>query len=305
MKGLADLRLYVCTADLGSLSAAARLLDLSPAVASAALMRLERELGSRLFVRSTRSLRLTQEGERFLAHAREALRMLDEGTELLRGEAVQLSGELRISAPSDLGRNLLLPWLDRFQAQYPKLQLRVQLSDRLADPFRQPVDVALRYGPLADSTLIAMPIAPANRRALVAAPAYLARFGSPATPAALSEHPCLRFLLSDELHSKWRFTAPDGQAHTVEVQGDRVSDDGDVVRRWAIAGHGVAYKSSLDVAEDVRAGRLLRLLPDWRGEAAPLHLISPDRHLIRPAVVRLREFLVARCTEILREEIAR
>lgn len=109
MKALADLRLFVRAAKLGSLSAAARQLDVSPAVASAALKRLEAELGAQLFVRSTRSLRPTQAGERFLAHAREALRTLDEGCDAVRGDAAQLRGELRISAPSDLGRNLLLP----------------------------------------------------------------------------------------------------------------------------------------------------------------------------------------------------
>lgn len=297
MKALADLRLFVRTAELGSLSAAARHLDLSPAVASAALKRLENELDAQLFVRSTRSLRLTAEGERFLAHAREALRNLDEGAQSLRGDRAELRGELRISAPSDLGRHALLRWLDAFQQLHPRLQLRLLLSDRVADIYRQPVDVALRYGVPPDSSLIALPLSAGNRRVLCAAPAYLQRHGAPPTPLELGAHNCLRFMLSDELHTHWRFTAPDGKPCVVDVRGDRISDDSEAVRRWAVAGLGIAYKSWLDVADDLQAGRLLALCGDWRGEASPLHLISPDRRLLSPAVQRLREFLSARCEQ--------
>lgn len=295
MKALADLRLFVRTAETRSLSAAARLLDISPAVASAALKRLEGELDTQLFVRSTRSLRLTVAGQRFLAYAGEALRSLDEGTQALQGERGALRGELRISAPSDMGRNLLLGWLDAFQHLHPQLQLRLQLSDRVADVHRQPIDIALRYGQPPESSLVALPLAPHNRRVLVAAPAYLARHGAPATPAGLAAHNCLRFLLSDELDAQWRFTGPDGTQSSIQVQGDRVSDDGEAVRRWALAGTGIAYKSWLDVAQDVAAGQLQVLCAAWRGQPFPLNLVSPDRRLLSPAVQRLRIFLQERC----------
>ena len=298
MKALADLRVFVSAADLGSLSAAARALDLSPAVASAALKRLESELDTRLFVRSTRSLRPSPEGERFLVHAREALRVLDEGSQALRDDHATLRGELRLSAPSDFGRNLLLPWLDRFLIAHPDLRVRVQLSDRIADIHRHPVDIALRYGPLPDSSLVALPVAATNRRVLVAAPAYLARHGSPSTPAALSSHNCLRFMLSDELHTKWNFTSADGRRIEIHAQGDRASDDGEAVRRWALAGVGIAFKSWLDAASDIRAGRLQVLCADWRGEDSPLYLVSADRRAISPAIQRLHAFLVECCDEL-------
>ena len=294
MKALADLRLFVRAAGLGSLSAAARELDLSPAVASAALKRLEAELGVRLFVRSTRSLRLTLEGERFLGHAREALRSLDEGTQALQGEGAQLRGELRISAPSDFGRHVLLPWLDAFQQDHPQLHLRVQLSDRIADVRRHPVDVALRYGVPPDSSLVALPLVPGNRRVLCAAPAYLARAGTPDDPHALASHNCLRFMLGDELHAQWHFTSPQGKPLSVEVSGNRISDDGDAVRRWALAGLGIAYKSRLDVMGELADGRLQWLCGDWVGESSPLHVVVPDRRMLSPAVQRLRAFLEAR-----------
>ena len=120
-----DLQVFVHTSDSGSLSAAARQLEISPAVASAALKRLESELEVRLFARSTRSLRLTPEGDAFLLHARASLRSLEEGRRLLQGGKDQIAGVLQLSAPSDFGRNLLLPWLDEFQARYPQLSLRL------------------------------------------------------------------------------------------------------------------------------------------------------------------------------------
>ncbi|WP_139291823.1 LysR family transcriptional regulator, partial [Pseudomonas aeruginosa] len=155
-----DLQVFVHTSDSGSLSAAARQLEISPAVASAALKRLESELEVRLFARSTRSLRLTPEGDAFLLHARASLRSLEEGRRLLQGGKDQIAGVLQLSAPSDFGRNLLLPWLDEFQARYPQLSLRLLLGDRVTDLYRQPVDVAIRYGAPADSSLVALPLAP-------------------------------------------------------------------------------------------------------------------------------------------------
>lgn len=298
MKALIELEFFVRAADNGSFSAAARSLDLSPAAASAAIKRLEAELQTRLFVRSTRSLRLTPDGERFLQHCRSALQALAEGEQALRGGDAQLRGNLQLSLPSDLGRHVVLPWLDEFLVRHPALHLRIQLSDRVADVYRQPVDLALRYGAPADSGLIALPLLPANRRVLCAAPAYLQRCGRPQQPADLRSHNCLRFLLSDELHTRWRFHGAAGDS-LVAVTGDRVSDDGDAVRRWAVAGRGIAYKSWLDVCSDVQAARLEVLLPDWRGEAAPLNLICADRRLLSPAVQALREFLTACCAQLL------
>lgn len=298
MKALQDLSLFAATAEAGSLSAAARRFDLTPAAASAALKRLEAELGALLFARSTRSLRLTPEGERFLLHCRDALALLQQGRDALAAGRDQVSGTLQLSAPSDLGRQHLLPWLDDFLAQHPALSLRLQLSDRLAVLHREPVDVALRYGAPRDSTLVALPIAPTNRRVLCAAPAYLARAGAPHAPDDLAHHNCLSYVLSDELHDRWRFWR-DGREWSVSVHGDRTADDGEAVRRWALAGHGIAYKSALDVAEDLRRGALVALCSEWQTEASPLVLVCADRRQLSPAVKRLRGFLVERCDALL------
>ncbi len=297
MKALQDLTLFVRTAAAGSLSAAARQLDITPAAASAALKRLEAELQAPLFVRSTRSLRLTPEGERFLQHCRDALQLLEHGRAAIAEGRQLVGGVLQISAPSDFGRGLLLGWLDAFQARHPAVRLRLQLSDRLAGLHREPVDIALRYGAPRDSSLVALPVAPDNRRVLCAAPAYLQRAGRPEAPEDLAAHNCLSYVLGDDVHDRWRFWR-DGRETSVVVQGDRVADDGEVVRRWAVAGHGIVYKSGLDVATDLAAGRLERLCGGWQTEPAPLVLLCADRRQLSPAVKALREWLVACCAAL-------
>jgi len=289
-----DLQLFVRAADLGSLSAAARVMDLSAAVASAALKRIEQHLGARLLARSTRSLRLTAEGEGFLEYARAALNSLDEGRRLLTSGQDQVSGVLQLSAPSDLGRNLLLPWLDAFQHEHPGLTVRLLLGDRIADLFKQPVDIALRYGEPEDSSLVALPVAPDNRRVLCASPDYLARHGEPRQLEQLAQHNCLLYMLGTRVHDRWCFH--DGKREvSLTVSGDRFSDDADVVRRWAVAGAGVAYKSWLDVSTDVLAGRLKILLPHLQCERAPLNLLCAHRAQLSKPINLLRDMLQVRC----------
>ncbi len=293
-----DLLLFVRAVDLGSLSAAGRLLDLSPAVASAALKRLESQLGVRLLARSTRNLRLTAEGERFLQHARDALGSLDEGRRAVAQDQEGIDATLQLSAPSDFGRNVLLPWLDVLQSEHPRLSLRLLLGDRNADLFRQAADVALRYGAAQDSSLVALPICPDNRRVLCASPAYLSRHGEPQALGELVQHNCLLYQLGSSAHDDWRFTEGERELR-LSVSGDRFCDDADVVRRWALAGCGIAYKSWLDVAADVQAGRLRLVLPHLRGEPAPLNLMCTHRSQLGKPVQLLLTMLRTRCQALL------
>lgn len=295
-----DLQLFVRAADLGSLSAAARVMDMSPAVASAALKRIETQLGARLLARSTRSLRLTAEGQGFLDYARKALSSLDEGRRLLARGQDQVSGVLQLSAPSDFGRNVLLAWLDEFQREHPKLTVRLLLGDRIVDLFRQPVDIVLRYGEPEDSSLVALPVAPDNRRVLCASPAYIARAGELRQLEQLLQHNCLLYMLGTRVHDHWQFH--DGKRELgLTVSGDRFSDDADVVRLWALAGAGIAYKSWLDVAADVRAGRLKVLMPELEGERAPLNMLCAHRAQLSKPVKLLRDMLSERCAMLARD----
>lgn len=289
-----DLALFDRAAALGSFSEAAREADLLPGQVSAAIQRLERELGLRLFARSTRSLRLTAEGERYLPHARAALDSLRAGQDELRGEDAELRGVLQVSTPSDLGRNVLLPWLAAFRRQHPKLVLRLFMSDRVSDVFREPIDVAVRYGPPPDASFVALPLATENRRVLVASPGYVQRCGQPASVDDLAGHACLSYALSSRIHDRWTFF--DGDERVVaKVRGPIQGDDGELIHRLALDGEGIAYKSWLDVGEDLRAGRLVQLLPRLRGEPAPLHLVCPHRGQYSPAVQQLQALLRQRC----------
>lgn len=287
---LEDLVIFISAVDSGSLSAAARQLDLTPAVASAGLKRLEAELGTRLIARSTRSLRLTPDGEGYLRYARNVIEQVEAGQNAVAHGRKTIGGTVSLSVPSDLGRNVLTVWLDEFQSQHPAVSLQVHPGDSVTDMFRAPIALAIRYGVPEDSTLVALPLVPENRRVLCASPDYFARHGRPGSPAALAQHNCLRYALSDTLHDRWTFLK-NGEATVVSVRGDRSSDDGDLVRRWALAGRGIAYKSRLDVLADLKAGRLEAALTDFEGESAPLHLVCAHRTMLSPTVNALRDLL--------------
>lgn len=291
---LEDLALFVRTAALGSFSATARESGLTPGQVSAAIARLERELDLRLFARTTRSLRLSGEGERYLPYAQSMMATLREGREALHGAEAALQGRLQIAAPSDLGRHALLGWLAEFRRLHPHVDWRLHLSDQVADLFRDPVDVAIRLGRLDDADYVALPLASDNRRVLVASPGYLARRGMPASLEALREHDCLLYQLGPRAHDRWAFQV-DGRRQVVTVQGTLVCDDAEVVRRWAVAGEGITYKSWLDVCDDVEQGRLALLFPE-AGEALPLQLACPHRRQFSPVVRALHAFLAERCS---------
>lgn len=295
---LDDLSLFVRAAALGSFSQAAREVNLLPGQASAAIGRLERELDIRLFARSTRSLRLTDDGKRYLPYAQDALQALRDGQDGMRGTDARLTGTLQVAAPSDFGRNVLLPWIGEFRRAHPGLDIQLLVSDQVADVFRDPVDIALRYGQIEDASYIALPVAPHNRRVLIASPDYLARHGRPQALADLAQHGCLAYRLRGRIYDRWCFPLPEGE-QVVQVGGALVSDDADVVRRWAVAGEGIAYKSWLDVCGDVQAGRLEVVLPDIPGEATPLNLVCPHRKQFSPAVKLLHALVKERCAPLL------
>jgi DNA-binding transcriptional LysR family regulator len=293
IRHLQDLELFVATAEQGGLSAAARLLDLSPAAASASLKRLETDLAAALFVRTTRSMRLTLAGERLLARARPLLDGLRDAEDDVAAGQDRVEGQLQISMPSDLGRHVVLPWLNEFQARHPDVRLRLQLTDRLADIYREPVDIALRFGEPPDSGMVALPLLPDNPRVLCAAPAYLARRGVPASPHELVDHNCLCFMTDDAINDRWRFRKGSEEIE-IAVQGDRVADDSEIVRRWALAGLGLCHRSRIDVQADLASGRLRVVCPAWAGVNVPLYMVLANRKQVSPAVRVLRAFLVGR-----------
>lgn len=297
IENISDLRVLVQTARGGTLTAAAHALGLTPAAASATLKRLEAQLGARLFERSTRAMRLTPQGQTLLDYAVRAFELLDEGESLVTADRGELVGTLRVAAPSDLTRSTLLPWFDEFLALHAGVQLSLSVGDRPLDVMRDEVDVALRYGALADSRLVARPFAMTNPL-LIASPGYLRRHPAPKAPQDLAQHNCLIFNRGGRANRVWRF-AQKGQWTDVRVNGNRSVDDASLAREWAVAGHGITLKSSLDVRDDIRQGRLVRLLPAWETEAYPLHALLPSGRFVPARVRAFVDFLALKFEALL------
>ncbi|MRT58521.1 LysR family transcriptional regulator [Enterobacteriaceae bacterium RIT693] len=299
MLRLEDLTLFVRAAVLNSFSDTAREAGLQPAQVSAAIKRLEQNLNIRLFARSTRSLRLTPEGEAWLPYAMQVLQTLDAGFEQIQPPSDAVRGTLQIAVPSDLGRNLLLDVFQQFRRTHPALSLKILFSDRITDVFKDPVDVAFRYGNNDDASYIALPIAPENRRVVVAAPGYLEHYGEPQTVADLAHHNALTFVIRGRVHNTWTLSL-NGKKQQVAVKGSMMSDDAEVIHRLAVKGEGITYKSWLDVSEDVQEGRLTLLLPQYEGDSIPLNLICPHRKQLSATVRLLHEAVKARCESAMR-----
>ncbi|MFZ6722613.1 LysR family transcriptional regulator [Undibacterium sp. Ji49W] len=298
IENISDLHVLVQTARCGSLSGAAGVLGMTPAAASAAMKRLETQLGTRLFERSTRALRITAQGQILLDYAQRAFDLLDEGESQVSEARTALVGTIRVAAPSDLTRTTLMPWLDEFLALHPGVQLALNVGDRPLDVVRDEVDVALRYGTLTDSRLVARLLCQ-NRPLLCAAPSYLARHPAPTSPQDLTQHNCLIFERNGRLHKTWRF-AQQGKWKEVRVSGDRSVDDASLARMWAVAGAGIIFKSLIDVRTELQDGSLVPLLTDWETDPYPLHALLPSGRFIPNRVRALVDFLAEKFSVVLR-----
>jgi DNA-binding transcriptional LysR family regulator len=300
MDNLGDIRLFVEAAQLGGLSIAGRKLGLSPAAASARLLKLETSLATRLFERTTRQLRLTDEGRLYLQHCRQALNALDDARAALSAEKKEIKGKIRLSATSDFGRHVLNPWLDEFTALYPQVVPALLLSDSFSHLISDDVDLVIRFGVPPDSSLIARPLA-TNRRVLCAAPDYLQRKGTPDHPDQLAGFDHIVAGQSAWL-SEWRLQRGDEEVvFKVPTEAARETNDGAVARQWAVDGHGIVLKSIWDVHADLVAGRLILLMPEWRSPEAPVIALYPRTRYLPPRVRALLDFLRERFEQASRE----
>jgi DNA-binding transcriptional LysR family regulator len=303
MDRLGDIRLFVEAAHAGSITAAGRRLALTPAAASARLAKLEAALATRLFERTTRQLRLTDEGRLYLRHAMQALQALDDAEAVLQAGRNVVRGKIRVSATSDFGRNMLMGWLDEFNALYPEVTFGLSLADSVSNLLQDDIDLAIRFGaPREDTSLVARRLA-SNRRVLAASPEYLARHGTPASPADLARFHCIVLVIASGPLNEWRFVRDaQTQAYTVPLESSRETNDGAVARTWALNGYGITLKSLWDIEADLRAGRLRVVLPDWRyaGDTPLTALFHRNRY--RPPRVRaLLDFLIERFARVERE----
>jgi DNA-binding transcriptional LysR family regulator len=250
----AGLAAFVRTIETGSFSDAARLLGASPSAVSKSVARLEARLGVRLIQRSTRTLALTAEGALYFERVAPLIQALADAEQALRTPD-DVSGLLRVAAPSDLGRTVFAGWAERFARAHPRLKLELGIADRQVDLIREGYDVAIRVGALLDNRLTARRLT-TLQPVLVAAPAYLARRGQPAERADLAEHACLRYLTPA---GPFPWTWADGSSLVPDGPFD--TNDGVVLRQAALAGAGIAQLARVAVADDLAAGRLDIVLP--------------------------------------------
>jgi len=284
MVELEDMRLFVRAVSAGSLSAAGRELNLSPAVASKRLSRLEQALGVRLLQRSSRRLALTGEGNCYYERCVGILADLDDANAAVRLGQLEVRGALHVSTALDLGRQYVGPLAAEFAALHPELRVRISASDATLDLFEHGVDVAVRSGAMADSRLISRRVA-LNYRVICAAPAYLEKHGRPKDTADLARHACLMLHRPGRGILPWMLQTPEGP-RPLRLDAALTTDSGDLMRELVIAGHGLAFKSIWDIATDVRAGRLLPVLTECAIQEAHIYAIYPSRDYL-PARIRL------------------
>lgn len=285
-----ELLLVVELARAGGMSAAARELDVTPAAVSKRLAQIEARLGVRLFNRSTRRLSLTAEGEVYLENARRILGEIDDLDELIASRQASPRGLLKVNAPLGFGRSYIAPAIAEFAQKYPEVSLQLQLTDSPADFVRDAFDVAVRFGDLPDTSLIARKIAP-NRRLVCASPGYLKANGVPATPHDLTRHQCIVLRQNEAAYGMWRFTKG-RRSETVKVRGNLSSNDGEVTLTWGLAGLGILQRAEWDLARYLRSGRLVQVLEDYALPQADIYAVFPERHHLSAKVRAFVDFLV-------------
>jgi len=251
-----DMAVFVAVVRAGSLSGAARALGLTPSAVSRIVARIEARLGVQLLVRTTRTLRLTVEGETYGRAARRILADLDE-TERGLADRGSPSGRVRISAATAHGRLVIVPILAELSERFPHIVIEIDLSDELADVLGGRADVAIRFGPLADSPLTARRLGETGRT-VVAAPSYLARHGTPQRPADLADHNCLDFNFRRS-EPGWPFR-DEGRDTILPVRGSVTANNGETLVQLAQRGVGITRVGNFHITEDLAAGRLVPLL---------------------------------------------
>ncbi|MDO6684628.1 MULTISPECIES: LysR family transcriptional regulator [unclassified Agarivorans] len=289
---VADLQVVLKIAELQSITEAANQLDMSSSAASIALKRIENALGTQLFVRTTRQIRLSAEGERYLPLCQQALDLLQQGQMAINEEKQAINGEVRMALSSEMGRNLMRNLLNQVMEQHHDLTLRLHVSDSQVDFYRDGVDVALRAmitGAAKETNFYGFKICNIPHL-LCASPDYLAKHGTPSSPKDLAEHNALLYKLYKVVHDNW-LLIKDDEEYKVKMVSNRAANDGDLVRRWCIDGVGIAKKSAIDVAEDLMAGRLQRFMSDYRIPVTELWLVLPSRQMISPAIRLIRDEL--------------
>ena len=291
---IAALRAFDRVVETGSFSAVARENRTSQSAVTRLIAQLEEHFGVRLLHRTTRRLSLTDDGRALLAHARQVLEAADDMEAGLGRQSGSVQGVVRVGT-SVAGGLFLAPRLPDLLAQHPGLSVELVLQDRTGDMIEDRLDLAWRSGEIADSSLVARQVGRLGRAA-VAAPIYLERHGAPSTPEDLTQHACLIHDVGPE-SDVWRFTGPDGQTD-VRVSARFRANDSEAVRFAARAGYGIALLPELTVLNDLRAGRMYRLLLDYPSQVVPVHLVYPSRRNLAPRTRVVMDFMIEQARKV-------
>ena len=284
---LQEITVFARVVSTGSLSAAARDLGLSPALVSRRLSGLEARLGVRLINRTTRSLHMTDEGAAYYETCTRVLAEIEEADAAVSAGRAEPRGILRVALPASFGNQHVAPLVPQFAARYPDVQLALSLSERNVNVVEEGFDLAIRIADLADSSLAARKLAP-NRRVVCASPAYLQRHGAPRTPEDLAQHNCL----ATDFTMNWDYRDPDGTPGSVRVTGRYACDNWSVLREWALAGLGIALKSTWDVRRHLEDGSLVSLLPGYTfATDVAIYAVYPHRRHLPAKTRAFIEFL--------------
>jgi DNA-binding transcriptional LysR family regulator len=295
MDRLAGIPAFEGVVAAGSFAGAARALGLSVAAVSKQVGALEDRLGVRLLQRTTRQVRLTEAGQRFHERCQRILADLEDAEREVSERQATARGRVRVSAPMSFGQRHIGPVVSAFLDKHPDVAIDLVLDDRFVDLLAEGFDAAVRIAELRDSSLVARRLC-ASRRVLCAAPAYLARHGTPGSPDELAAHPCIGYAYMAS-GCDWPFRTPAGR-RLVRVHGPVMSNNGDVLRALALDGCGIALLPTFLVADDLRDGHLHEVLPDQLDGDPAVWVVQPTRRHVPLAVRAFVEFLVARFARV-------
>jgi len=284
------MRMYVAVVDGGSFAAAADKLEISRAMISKQIQKLEEHLGTRLMNRTTRRLSLTETGRAFYDRSQQILQDVEEAEQVAGDLTRTPQGVLRVTIPLSYGQHRLATIIGDYTQAYPEVQLDIALSDRKVDLVEDGFDLAVRIGELPQSDLIARKLG-GVRSIVCASPGYVARHGAPNTPQELGAHACLGYSLTGS-GTDWRFETPDGPL-VVPITGPIRADNGDIIRLAALSGAGILFQPHFIVDADLAAGRLVQLLPQWQSAELGVYAVYPSRKHLSAKVRTFVDFLAA------------
>ena len=280
------LRAFVAVVELQSFTAAGRRMNVVPSTMSKHIATLERELSCQLVTRSTKTLSITELGERFYKRCLSILHEVEEAEIELGDYKAEPQGLLRVSAPTTLATHVLAPIFFRFKQRYPKVMLDLSLTPASQDLVASGTDVAIRISSGLDPNLVALRLAP-NIRLYCASPEYLARRGTPTTPADLGQHECV-VVKSIQQSASWPFRMADGRIEHVVVSGGFSADNVEMIARAVLAGLGVAHLSRFLVEQHITSGELVELFPESRVGDSNIYAVYPER---RNLALKTRAFI--------------